>query len=265
MIENYVGQRRSEPLHAPVQQNTAVEDTAQNNGLQQVAAASTYVQQRELTRPEEFTISVEQVREHFRKKGVKKSKDTVQHWCRTGELSCQKRGVLNRYFTTEASLKILEAKILPDMIAETVGETNLDDGPMQEGAAVGAAAHTGMQQHAVENAPARIGTKGHSAAATPLHAGLLNSKPEASFDLVRAMAENAGLREQLESKNSEIKFLREEVRAARDQRGAVVQISNRMLETLETIAIGGRLERPKGDVGGDPVRYPTQHPDQSAV
>jgi len=265
MIENYVGQRRSEPLHAPVQQNAAVEETAQNNGLQQVAAASTYVQQRKMPRPEEFTISVEQVREHFRKKGVQKSKDTVQRWCRTGELTCQKRGVLNRYFTTEASLKNLETKILPDMIAETVGEANLGNGPIKEGAAVGADARTGVQQHAAEDELARTGMQVNATTAMPLHAGSSNSRPEPSSDLSRAMAENAGLREQLESKNSEIEFLREEVRAARDQRGAVVQISNRMLETLETIAIGGRLERPQDFGGGDPVRYQSQQHDQSAV
>ena len=78
-------------------------------------------------------------------------------------------------------------------------------------------------------------------------------------------AENAGLRDQLKSKDSEIEFLREEVRTARDQRGAVVQISNRMLETLETIAIGGRLARPKGDAGDQPVRYPTQQSGSDAV
>ncbi|MEL7048469.1 MAG: hypothetical protein AAFO75_05825, partial [Pseudomonadota bacterium] len=53
---------------------------------------------------EDYTISVEQVREHFKSKGLSKSKDTVQRWGRSGELDCQKRGVLSRYFTTEVSV-----------------------------------------------------------------------------------------------------------------------------------------------------------------
>ncbi len=71
-------------------------------------------------------------------------------------------------------------------------------------------------------------------------------------DLSRLTAENEGFREQLKNRDCQIEFLQEEIRSGREQRGAVVQISNRMLETLETMAIGGRLERPKTS---DPVRY----------
>ena len=39
------------------------------------------------------------------------------------------------------------------------------------------------------------------------------------------------------------RILQEEIRSGREQRGAAVQISNRVLQTLEAIAIGGRLER----------------------
>ncbi len=70
----------------------------------------------------DYTISVEQVREHFRSKGLTKSKDTVQRWCRTGDLDCRKLGLLSRYFTTETSLLMLERKLLPDLIAENAGQ-----------------------------------------------------------------------------------------------------------------------------------------------
>jgi hypothetical protein len=73
------------------------------------------------SKSEDYTISDEHVREHFRSKGLTKSKNTVQRWCRTGDLVCQKLGLLGRYFTTETSLLKLERKLLPDMIAENAG------------------------------------------------------------------------------------------------------------------------------------------------
>lgn len=243
MIENYVGARRSTPLHAPSQQNAAVKNTLENMDMQTDAAASSEVQPSEVPRSEEFTISVEQVREHFRAKGVRKSKDTVQRWCRTGELTCQKRGVLNRYFTTETSLKKLEAKLLPDMIAETAGEKNRMQAGLPQDAAASSGAQSRTQLQTAEDAPARTSTQESTAAAQQKRADASTVIPHAEGDFSRLQAENEGLRVQLASKNDEIDFLREEVRAARDQRGAVVQISNRMLETLETMAVGGRLER----------------------
>lgn len=264
-MENYISTRRTVPLHEPVQQEEATEDTAKNNDMQQVAGASSTLPEHAVPRPEEFTISVEQVREHFRKKGVHKSKDTVQRWCRTGELSCQKRGVLNRYFTTEASLKKFEAKILPDMIAETVGEVRPSETNAQQSVAAPEAARSDIPLHAPEDAAASTGVQENDTASIPLHAGSSEDRPRETANLASVTAENDGLREQLKSKESEIEFLREEVRAARDQRGAVVQISNRMLETLETIAIGGRLDRPRADDGGEPVRYQSQNPNQGRV
>lgn len=263
-MEHYLGARRTVPLHATVQHYTVVEDTAQNNDLQQVAGAPNSTTEHATPRPEEFTISVEQVREHFRKKGVNKSKDTVQRWCRTGELSCQKLGLLNRYFTTEASLRTLEAKLLPDMIAETAGEMKTADSDVQQVAAARTDEDGSVQVHSPEDAAARPSMH-QVETAVPPHAGASNDRQDKAANFEGVIAENAGLREQLKSKESEIEFLREEVRAARDQRGAVVQISNRMLETLETIAIGGRLDRPKAVGGGGPVRYPSQNSDQGAV
>lgn len=263
-MEHYLGARRTVPLHAAVQQDAVVEDTAQNNDLQQVAGAPNSTPEHATPRPEEFTISVEQVREHFRKKGVQKSKDTVQRWCRTGALSCQKRGYFNRYFTTEASLKALETKLLPDMIAETAGEMKSADSEVQQVSAVPTDADSGVQLHSPEDAAARPGMHQVETAAPP-HAAAFNDPKDRTANWEGVIAENAGLREQLKSKESEIEFLREEVRAARDQRGAVVQISNRMLETLETITIGGRLERINDVSQGNPVRYQPQNPDRRAV
>ncbi len=261
MIDDYVGPRRMQHLHTAVQQGAAEQDTAQNHDMQEDAAVESAAQPHKVPSSSEYTISVQDVREHLRSKGLSKSKDTVQRWCRTGELSCQKRGVLNRYFTTEASLLSLEKRLLPDMIAETIGEATSE----QEDAAANAPAYTGMQVHSPEDTAAYSGK--------PLHEGADDEPPvdeptnteHTSPTAPKASGlevENKVLREQLALQADQIEFLKEEVRSNREQRGAVVQISNRMLETLETISIGGRLERPKTS---DPATYPPADGERSRV
>ncbi|WP_299366776.1 hypothetical protein [uncultured Tateyamaria sp.] len=190
---------------------------------------------------EDFTISVEQVREHLRSKGLHKSKDTVQRWCRTGDLTCQKKGVLNRYFTTEASLKKLEQKLLPDMVAEGAGETKqpaVSALPLH----ADAPASNSMQVHAGADTAVRSGTQQdlqmHAAAPDPLELSDQIETPSRP-----ASAEVQNLKEQLKSKDSEIEFLREEIRAARSERSNVVQISHRMMEAMETMVVGGKVDR----------------------
>lgn len=239
MIEHYVGANRRAPFPPPVQQNAAAEDTLQNNDLQVDTAAPSDLQEQTLERPEYYTISVEQVREHFRAKGLHKSKDTVQRWCRSGDLACQQRGVLNRYFTTEASLKKLERKLLPDMMADALGEAK----PVVQ-TDVGAPADviSGTPLHADEDAAARSVTQPDAPASLPLHAAAVSQSMEVPTSS-ETNGEIENLREQLRSKDSEIEFLREEIRAARSERGNVVQISHRMMEAMETMVLGGKVDR----------------------
>lgn len=252
MTPNFTSPRRLEPLHYPAAQAHAAENIPQYNALQQDAAAPDDVQAHAATKPADYTISVEHVREHFRGKGLTKSKDTVQRWCRTGDLDCQKLGLLGRYFTTESSLFALERKLLPDMIAENAGAAVV---PLD--AAADAAAHTDMPLHAPVDEPAsnnmQMNEGDHVAArsevpvqavAPPLHTG---------EELASLRAENAGLKEQLSEAKDNAKFLREEIVSSRGQRGDVVKIAEQMLGTLETIAVGGRLERPRRQ-GSDPAQ-----------
>lgn len=75
-----------------------------------------------------------------------------------------------------------------------------------------------------------------------------------SDELARLRAENEGLRNQQERDQDEIKFLREEVTFNRTLKTDFAQNSKQLLETLETLAIGGRLERPTRHAA-HPVRY----------
>lgn len=274
MSDDFFAQRRIEPAHSPASQLHAVENTLQTKGLQADTAAYDVVQLHS-SPTEEFTISVEQVREHFKAKGLSKSKDTIQRWCRNGDLSCQKQGLLGRYFTTESSLLALEKKLLPDMIAENVGAV-VPDELVQAHAGATAPATRNMPVYAGADTAAHTGMQLDEADQEPLHAGELSDLPlqpptiEVRPDTGRLAAENEGLREQLENRDKQIEFLQEEIRSSREQRGAVVQISNRMLETLETMAIGGRLDRPRAQEDtpaqtSETVRFKTTEPNSSRV
>ena len=266
MPENYFVPRRIEPVHSPALQEPNEEESLQSNDLQPDAAVSSSVQQSPFP-VEDYTISVEQVREHFRAKGLKKSKDTVQRWCRQGELDCQKRGVLGRYFATETSLLLLEKKLLPDMIAENSGAVTDERSDVQLGAAAEEAVSRSMQVHVAEDAGARSDIQADASGDVQLHAAERHSIPVETgtmgvdADRARLQAENEGLKAQLENRDKQIDFLQDEIRSGREQRGAVVQISNRMLETLETMAIGGRLERPNRQGSAAVQSTETFHPE----
>ncbi len=62
-------------------------------------------------------------------------------------------------------------------------------------------------------------------------------------ELATLRAENTSLREQQKHDRDEIGFLREEITSNRSLKTDLAHNSNRLLETLETLAIGGRLDR----------------------
>ena len=163
MTDQYIPQRRPLPLHAAAKTEKVPEVTSRDK------AARGDLELGQNQSLEEFTISVQQVREYFRSKGLSKSKDTVQRWCRTGELHCQKSGVLGRYFTTEASLLALEKKLLPDMIAENTGVLNSTPKVVQGYAAEDTDAHSGMQKERAANATASSSTPVHGQGDMQLH------------------------------------------------------------------------------------------------
>jgi hypothetical protein len=256
MIENYVAIRRAEPLHSPAVPVHAAVDKAKDNALQLDAAANSGVQVDAAAPLADFTISVEQVREHFRSKGLPKSKDTIQRWCRAGDLDCRKQGVFGRYFVTETSLLKLERKLLPDMIAEQSGHSAPAAKAAQPDAAANAAPENTMQVHTPADEPARSGmpvNAAEDAAAcsdTQLQEDATTPLP-VSTELASLRAENTGLKEQLAEAKDNAKFLREEIVSARGQRGDVVKIAEQMLGTLETMAVGGRLKRTSEQGSGE--------------
>ena len=82
--------------------------------------------------------------------------------------------------------------------------------------------------------------------------------------LAELRAKASGLEMQLEQAQGTIKFLQDEIISARGQRGDVVKIAEQMLGTLETIAVGGRLEKP-ANASARTVRYEADEVDGDRV
>ncbi len=122
------------------------------------------------------------------------------------------------------------------MIADASGEAKTD---IQTHAAAPADINSGTPLHADEDASACSKVQQDTAVSAPLHEAVGSGKKSIPTTF-EANGDVASLREQLRSKDSEIEFLREEVRAARSERGNVVQISHRMMEVslpLFTLAL----------------------------
>ncbi len=224
------------------------------------AAPQTEAEKTDLPAAAEYTISVEQVRDHLRLKGLSKSKDTIQRWCRAGDLDCRKMGLLNRFFTTEASLQALEEKLLPDMIADQTGTAQPHEAAAepafsgtQESAPDRSVQHSIMQPQLGADAAAPTGAQADAEVRAAAQSG---TQIDAEVAELRAKVD--GLTSQLQQAQEITKFLQDEIVSARGQRGDVVKIAEQMLGTLETIAVGGRLEKPTSATPpnpSDPVRY----------
>lgn len=266
-------------MHAPASEFSDEQSSAKNNGLQQDTAAQVdagalenAADETTSPQPGDYTISVEQVREHLKQKGLRKSKDTIQRWCRAGDLDCRKQGLLNRFFTTEASLKALEEKLLPDMIADQVGNIQSHEAAKSEmknrsqlHADAMKPAFTDMQVDAAEDADARTDMQPDATPNAPAQSSIQMNK---TAEVAELRAQVEGLTNQLEQAQQISKFLQEEIVSARGQRGDVVKIAEQMLGTLETMAVGGRLEkqtRNQPQSENEPVRYQPVQADQSAV
>ena len=122
-----------------------------------------------------------------------------------------------------------------------------------------AVASSGAQLDASANAGERSSMQEHA----ERDAGA-SSSMQAGAQVAELRAKANGLETQLEQAQGMIKFLQEEVISARDQRGDVVKIAEQMLGTLQTIAVGGRLQRTTNSTS-EPVRYQTHGSDVDSV
>lgn len=133
----------------------------------------------------DYTISVEDVLLRLREVGIDKSKNTIQRYCRRGDLDCQKLGKFRRHFATEASLELLIKKFQPD-----------------------ADAPNGMQVHEGAEAERRDESQVHEAA--PIRDVLENHNPHAGAS-TRVQTNEAA------TDGSLVEFLKDEIRVKNKQ------------------------------------------------
>jgi len=207
----------------------------------------------------DYIISVDQVRARLAEHGVQKSKDTIQRWCRSGELDCKKLGIFNRHFTTEESLVALEKRLLPDMVADRLGETNP---PPSTFAAEGDDGAEKLQLHETVNTDERSGTQLHADTNAAAHSRVQEVMPPDAAARSGAQ-EHPEIREENAALKAEVKVLREMIGKFEKFTDQAVADKQMTLETFQTMALGGRLERKnRGASDGEVIHATTPIPNQ---
>ena len=160
-----IGRQRPTPAFSPAQK------PAQSSALQGDAVAAVQQSQSPTEQHEaasdtmqldaaagDYSLSVDDIRSRLIEIDITKSKDTIQRYCREGDLHCEKFGMLRRYFATEKSVDALIEKLKTDEAARTgtkvhEGARSDDDHALQ------------VHEGAPENSSAEINDQ-HEAAST---------------------------------------------------------------------------------------------------
>lgn len=89
--------------------------------------------------------------------------------------------------------------------------------------------------------PATSAASAASSASATVPIGEARSLAQVLVENAKLLAQVEGKEQMIEELKDDRSFLREEVREARKTRDDVKSIANRMLETLESMALGGKL------------------------
>jgi len=202
----------------------------------------------------DYTVSVDEVLIRLHEIGIDKSKDTIQRYCREGDLDCEKLGMLRRYFATEKSVTKLIEKLQPDAEALSVKQVH-EAVPVQEQKREQAHAGTSSRDNEANQNPYQPAHSDTQVDEVEITKPLSPDAPATgSKQVVADQVQIATLAATVEAQDSLISVLKdtnkqlwEEVVDSRGNRKDVTKISERMLLTLEAMALGGRLEPPKQD------------------
>lgn len=109
-MNNHFGRRRQSFSPHPPAKDAPATGTAQQSTLLKDAATL----QQHAGRLDIYTVSVDEIRARLHVVGIEKSKDTIQRYCREGQLDVVKQGMFKRYFATEKSVPNLVEKFSND-------------------------------------------------------------------------------------------------------------------------------------------------------
>lgn len=119
---------RPVPSFAPAKDTAQPSPVQMDAGAQKPAESSVQVDTPAYHSPantvSDYTVSVDEVLIRLHEIGLDKSKDTIQRYCREGDLNCEKLGMLRRYFATEDSVEKLIEKLQPDAEALTLKQVH---------------------------------------------------------------------------------------------------------------------------------------------
>lgn len=217
------------------------ENTAENKPLQEVAApmqADTGAVQEHEAAPKtdaDYSLSVDDVRRLLHEKGISKSKDTIQRYCREGDLECRKLGMLKRYYATEASLQKLQEKMQADAPASTSIQVHEAVEPEQSPEPT---AEETIHESVNENSE----TEAHEAAPSgmQLHEGAYTK----TIEILHSQLEEKD--KQLDRKDDQIEGLLKQIELSQN-------LNHRIQGTFQTsvMALGGKTLGDESDANGE--------------
>ncbi len=182
MEQSNIGTPRPQPTFGA--QNTAEKSAVQPDAGEVQVHAGAPVDE------SEYTVSVDEIRARLFELGIEKSKDTIQRYCREGELDAIKLGMFRRYFATPTSVDRLVEKL--------EGDAGAGDGTQ-----VHAGERTSMQVHAAPSSEetSETATKNndpHAGASsrTQVHAGA-SEDVEFLKDQIRVKDEQLRVKDEL--------------------------------------------------------------------
>ena len=265
------GHTRIIPIHSPEPSSETTQTTAPNKG-----EPSSHRSEPVRTSAEPFEqiwLTVEEAVAYCADQGLSRTAKTLRKWAERsykipeGEVVSDREDTLWGRYRWKIERASLERKV-----GEELGRERATQGePVQTGAhpsevvrskdAATASPHPSEPVRTGANTPAKTPaeisnvtkTAPQANAAEPVRT--VSHEGVAAEQLATLQAENRALREQQKRDREEIGFLREEVTFNRSLKTDLAQNSHRLLETLETMAIGGRLERPTPKQPTEPVRY----------
>ncbi len=211
---------------------------------------------------ETIWLTVDEAVAYCEEQGLSRTAKTIRKWAERsfnipeGEVVSRREDTLWGRYRWKIEQASLARKVADELSREPVqtGANVSDDGAPEISDVATSNPSEPVQTGATKSQPRSTFSKGSHPSEPPTDVQTGSTESSVTDEVATLRAENRELRKQQDRERSEIEFLREEVTFNRSLKGDFANNSSRLLETLETLAIGGRLER-GGGKREEPVRY----------
>lgn len=278
---NLFGRVRTVPVHSDETSTFEPENTAQEKDEQ--GANPSEPMPEPATSLTEIWLTVDEAVAYCGSQGLSRTAKTIRKWAERsfnipeGEVVSQREDTLWGRYRWKIEQSSLERKVAEELSREQVQTgANVSEQIASEISGTTPSNPSEQVQTSADTLRAKKAANDRSNTSEPLleiredvRTGL-DAQP-VSTELATLRAENKELLKQQDRDRDEITFLREEVTFNRSLKTDFAQNSHRLLETLETVALGGRLDRGTGRQNADasqdpkPVRYRSADEEGSGV